>query len=97
MVTYIISITKPNYYHCDLRKNLIYFSFFNYITLQNSAHFEVQFDRTEKKHKNNPKVRARFAVTNSYLIRFGKRLTFDSFTLVKKKSIARKTQLFKCN
>jgi hypothetical protein len=41
-----------------------------------SVNFEVRFDRTEpnflkKKHKNNKKVRVRFAVTNSYLIRFG--------------------------
>ena len=41
-----------------------------------SVDFEVRFDRTDpnflkKKHKNNKKVRVRFAVTNSYLIRFG--------------------------
>ena len=52
-----------------------------------SVNFEVRFDRTEpnflkKKHKNNKKFRVRFAVTNSFnLVRFGKRLTFDSFTV----------------
>jgi hypothetical protein len=38
-----------------------------------SVHFEVQFDRIElftKKHKNNQKVRVRFDLANSYLIRF---------------------------
>ena len=51
-----------------------------------SVNFEVRFDWTEpnflkKKHKNNKKVRVRFAVTNSYLIRFGKSFTFDGFTV----------------
>jgi hypothetical protein len=41
------------------------------------VNFEVRFDRTEpnflqKKTQNNKKVRVCFAVTNSYLIRFGK-------------------------
>jgi hypothetical protein len=55
-----------------------------------SVNFEVRFDRSEpnflkKKHKNNKKnssaVRRDELVFNS--VRFGKRLNFDSFTVLK--------------
>ena len=50
--------------------------YLHHLNASYSVNFEVRFDRTEpnflkKKHKNNKKVRVRFAVTNSYLIRFG--------------------------
>ena len=50
--------------------------YLHHLNASYSVHFEVRFDRSEpnflqKKHKNNKKFRVRFAVTNSYLIRFG--------------------------
>ncbi len=69
-------------------------SIIQYLHHQNasfSAHLKfgsIEPNRTfyKKKKKKKSKIRVRFAVTNSYLIRFGsirfdKRLTFDSFTV----------------
>ncbi len=67
----------------------------NHYNKVSQVNFEVRFDRTElftKKTQNNQKVRARFAVTNSYLIRFG--ITFLIFPIFQIKNLSIKSQIY---